>query len=120
MLLRPLLSFLNLIGIPRLVMGLMLDRRVPLGLKMVWPAAVAYLIVPFDLLPDIITPFGRIDDLLVIVIALLVFLTLAPKEVVSEHLGRARHGSAQQPDDKPVVDGEYRFIDDPDEDRKEA
>ena len=52
---------------------------------------------------------GRIDDVLVLVAALALFLGTAPKHLASEH-GGGRPGA-----DGEVIDGSYRFIDDKDE-----
>ena len=117
--LRGLLALLNLTGIPRLVFRLMLDRRVPLGVKLILPAAVAYIIAPFDLVPDILPALGRIDDVLVLLISIGLFLAMAPRHVVAEHTGRRVPGGAGGPQPgQTVVEGEYRIIDDGEEDRR--
>ena len=112
--LRGLFALLNMTGVPRLVFRLMLDRRVPLRLKLILPAALVYLAVPVDLLPDIIPVAGRIDDLFVIIGALVIFLGLAPREVVAEHARGGGQGAggeqAAKPDEK-VIEGEYRLVD---------
>ena len=107
-------------GLPRLVMGLMLDRRVPLRLKLLLPAAIVYLVSPIDLIPDLILPvLGRVDDVIVIAVALAVFLAMAPRDVVLEHVRRRKTGQAKDGsgDDsgrprKPVIEGTYRIEDD--------
>ena len=43
--LRGLFYLLSMTGIPRLIFRLMLDRRVPLRLKLLLPAAIAYIIL---------------------------------------------------------------------------
>lgn len=111
--LRGLLLLLNMTGVPRLVMRLMVDRRVPLRLKLILPAALVYLISPLDLVPSILP---GIDDVLVIIISLVMFLGMAPRDVVLEHLRNGR-----QPPDRPsdgpksdgtVIEGKYRYVDD--------
>ena len=92
----------------------------PLGLKMILPMAIVYLIMPLDLFPDIFTVFGRIDDVLVLVVALATFLVMAPKDVVAGHLGRGRTGPAETRDRRTVIDAEYRFINDSDGKDKET
>ena len=114
--LRGLLVLLNMTGVPRLVFRLILDRRVPVRLKLIPAAAVAYLILPFDFVPDILPVLGRIDDLLVILISLALFLGMAPKDIVLEHSRNRRTvGSSQdrpsQPD-KPVIEGKYHIVED--------
>ena len=108
---RMLLMLLNMTGVPRLVIKLMLDSRVPMRLKMILPAALLYLVSPLDLIRDMVPVLGRIDDILVLAIALVVFLGRAPKHLVSEHV---RGGKGPKSDGK-VIDGSYRFIDEPDD-----
>ncbi|MDP6454964.1 MAG: DUF1232 domain-containing protein [SAR202 cluster bacterium] len=111
--LRGLLLLLTRTGAFRLVMKLLLDRRVPLRLKMLFPAAFAYVILPIDLVPDFLFPLGRFDDLIAVVLALVLFLGMAPRDVVMEHLGRGPAAESDPtPDRGQVIDGEYRVIDD--------
>ncbi len=111
MLLRPILYIMQLTGIPRLVFSLLMDKRVPLPVKAILPATLAYLIIPSDLVPDFVTPIGRIDDVLVLIVGVLAFLTLAPKSVVSEYTGRGR-SVEKSDDDGEVVEGKFRYIED--------
>ena len=110
---------LGAVGIPRLTMKLLMDGRVPLGLKLVLPAALVYVISPIDLLPDMLTPFGRIDDIIAVGIALAVFIGLSPRQVVLEHIQTVRSGRpaprADSRADPEVVEGKYRFVEDPDD-----
>ena len=114
--LRGLLPLLNMTGIPRLVLGLMRDRRVPLPSKLVVPAAILYIISPIDIFPDMLPVRGQIDDVIVLVVSLVVFLSLAPKDVVWEHFrGAKKDPSAQGPAAKPdgkVIDGKARIVED--------
>ena len=111
--LRGLLLLLNHTGALRLVMKLLMDRRVPLRLKMLFPAALAYVISPIDLVPDFFFPVGRIDDLIAVVLAFVLFLGLAPRDIVMEHLGRSPSGGdGGSPDRGQVIEGKYRVIDD--------
>ena len=98
-------------SVVRLVARLMMDRRVPLWLKFFIPAGVVYFVLRIDFIPDIIPVFGRIDDVLVLAGSVLAFLVLAPKEIVSEHLGTGGQASNSKagPD---VIDGKYHIIDD--------
>ena len=111
---RGLLLLLRFTGAYRLLIRLMLDRRVPLGLKMLLPAAVAYIILPFDLVPDFLPLLGRIDDLLALLLALVLFVGLAPRDVVTEHLrgGRESKPATSPQDGHKVIDGKYRVVDD--------
>lgn len=70
----------------RLAWRLFLDRRVPLWTKLIPPAAVAYVAVPFDILPDVALGLGQLDDIAVVLLGIKLFIELAPPEVVLEHL----------------------------------
>ena len=120
MLLRGLYQLLSMTGVPRLVFRLMLDRRVPLRVKLILPAALAYLISPLDLLRDFVPVVGRLDDLIVIVLSIALFLVLAPRDVVAEHIRGARPDGDQdrRPQDRDkVIDGSFRHLDDDQEKR---
>ncbi len=113
--LRGVLYLLNMTGVPRLVIRLMMDRRVPLRVKLILPAALAYLVWPGDVIPDIVPILGRIDDVLVIIFSLVLFLGTAPREIVMEHLrgprsGDPPSGSAGKKRDS-VIEGEYQVLD---------
>ena len=122
MLLRGLYQLLSMTGIPRLVFRLMMDRRVPLWTKFIIPAGIVYLILPFDVLPDMVPALGRIDDLLAIIFSVGLFLALAPGKVVTEHIrGTLPEGDDDSDDDSPksdVVDGSFRYLEDDDEREK--
>ena len=78
----------------RLVWGLMRDPRTPLGLKGMLAAALAYVVLPVDLVPDAIPILGQADDLTVLLLVLDMFIQNAPPEVRAEHAARARNGTA--------------------------
>lgn len=78
----------------RIVWGLMRDPRVPVPLKALLVAALAYVVSPFDLVPDAIPILGQADDLTVLLLVLDMFIRNAPAEVREEHMRRARNGSA--------------------------
>ena len=109
---RLLLSLLTMTGIPRLIMRLMMDSRVPFRLKLLIPAAIVYTIVPLDL--DFLGLWGRIDDLLVLIISGLLFILLSPRDVLMEVAGRPgeAEGRYKPKDDATVIDGESRRLDD--------
>ena len=108
---RVLMSLLTMTGIPRLIMRLMMDSRVPFGLKLLIPAAIVYTIVPWDL--DFLGILGRIDDLLVLIISGILFLLLAPRDVLMEASGRPAdaEGRYKPKDGTTVIDGESRRLD---------
>ena len=120
----PILRLLMLTRIPGLVFRLMLDRRVPLRLKLIIPAAILYLILPIDLLPDLFPILGHTDDLIVIILAVASFLLMTPRNVVVEYLtGRPADLSADagaRDSRGNVIEGEYRHIEDQDEDKRKS
>src|SRR5437773_706433 len=69
----------------RLAYRLFRDERVPTVAKLVVPAAMLYVISPLDFIPAIIPVLGRVDDLGVLVLALVAFVKLCPPHLVDEH-----------------------------------
>jgi uncharacterized membrane protein YkvA (DUF1232 family) len=78
----------------RIVWGMARDPRTPIGLKGLLLAALAYLAMPVDLVPDAIPIIGQADDLTVLLLVLDLFMQNAPAEVRAEHTARARNGTA--------------------------
>jgi len=78
----------------RMVWGLVRDPRTPIGLKGMLAAALAYVVFPVDLIPDVIPIIGQADDLTVLLLVLDLFIQNAPPEVRAEHSARARNGTA--------------------------
>jgi uncharacterized membrane protein YkvA (DUF1232 family) len=78
----------------RLVWGILRDPRTPIGLKGMLAAALAYVVLPVDLIPDAIPIIGQADDLTVLLLVLDLFIQNAPAEVRAEHTARARNGTA--------------------------
>jgi len=71
----------------RLIMELMRDRRVPAWKRVIPVVGFVYLISPVELLPEVgLFPFGLLDDLVVIVLCLTLFVSLVPREIVDDHL----------------------------------
>lgn len=95
MLLRPpsaLLPFtaLRLLSHPlkylRLILRLLADRRVPLRLKAIPVGALVYILSPIDLAPEILIPIlGVADDAAILLLAVHLFLSRAPRQVVEAH-----------------------------------
>ena len=78
----------------RVVWGIMRDPRTPVGLKAILAAALAYVALPADLIPDVIPIIGQADDLTVLLLVLDLFINNAPAEVRAEHQARARNGTS--------------------------
>ena len=61
--------------------------------KAILGLALAYVIAPIDLIPDMIGGSGEIDDLAIVILACRTFLSLCPPEVVDEHVRRIGGGT---------------------------
>ena len=70
----------------RLAWRLFWDKRVPFLAKLIPPAALAYVLFPFDILPDMALGLGQLDDLAALLIGIKLFIEVAPPDVVREHL----------------------------------
>jgi uncharacterized membrane protein YkvA (DUF1232 family) len=101
----------------RLVIRLWSDPRVATWVKTIPPIALAYTILPFDFLPDLILGLGQLDDVAIVLLGMKLFVELCPPEVVRQHLedlgatvssGQPQEGVAQ--DQGEVIDGSYRVV----------
>ena len=70
----------------RLIWALLRDERTPMARKVLLGGALGYLILPADLIPDRIPLIGGLDDLVVVVLAVDLFLDGVPIEVLVEKL----------------------------------
>jgi uncharacterized membrane protein YkvA (DUF1232 family) len=61
------------------------DKRTPLLAKILLGAALLYLLLPFDIIPDFIPFFGQLDDLIVVPLLVYLALKIIPKEIISEY-----------------------------------
>lgn len=69
----------------RLLWGLLTDERVSTMDKVLVGAAIGYVIMPFDLIPDFIPVIGEVDDIYVIMLALDRLISHAGAEVLADH-----------------------------------
>jgi uncharacterized membrane protein YkvA (DUF1232 family) len=69
----------------RLLGGLIIDRRVALFDKLLLAAAIAYTIMPFDLIPDFIPVIGLADDVFLLTLAVRRLVSNAGMKVVLDH-----------------------------------
>jgi len=69
----------------RLYWRLLRDPRVSIWPKALLVAALGYVVLPFDLIPDAIPLLGEVDDVVILVAAARWFPQLCPPEVVREH-----------------------------------
>ena len=97
----------------RLAWRLFWDQRVPLWTKLIPPAALAYVISPIDIIPDVALGLGQLDDIAVMLLGVKLFIELAPPEVVREHLlalgARIKEWRVVGEEGEPsvVIDGDY-------------
>ena len=70
----------------RLIFELAIDKRVPWSRKVILGFAVAYVVSPIDLIPDFIPFISRVDDVMVTIIALDLFLEGVPRELMIEKM----------------------------------
>lgn len=69
----------------RLLVGLMTDPRVSGVDKLLVAGAIAYIIMPFDLVPDFIPFLGEVDDVYLLVLALQRLIGNAGRGVLLAH-----------------------------------
>ena len=65
--------------------GLITDRRVATIDKLLVAGAIAYIVMPVDLIPDFVPFFGEIDDLYLLVLALQRLVANAGRLVLLDH-----------------------------------
>ncbi len=70
----------------RLMLALLLDERTPVQRKALLAGAVGYLLVGRDLVPDDVPLLGGLDDLVVVVLAVDLFLDGVPEDLLAEKL----------------------------------
>lgn len=71
----------------KLSLRLLKDKRVPFYLKLLVYGAIAYVLSPYDLIPDFLVPFlGYFEDILIGVACLIGLVKGSPPEVVAEHV----------------------------------
>jgi len=70
----------------RLITALVLDDRMPNDRKVLLGAAAGYIVIGRDLVPDTIPILGGLDDIIVVVLAVDLFLEGVPPELLQEKL----------------------------------
>jgi uncharacterized membrane protein YkvA (DUF1232 family) len=70
----------------RLIGALVLDERMPTDRKVLLGAAAGYIVIGRDLVPDSVPLIGGLDDLVVVVLAVDLFLDGVPPELLQEKL----------------------------------
>ncbi len=75
---------LHLPNFARLYWRLFRDWRVPILPKALLVLALVYVVSPLDVIPDFIPVIGEMDDIVVVLSGLWLFIRLCPPEVVRE------------------------------------
>jgi uncharacterized membrane protein YkvA (DUF1232 family) len=61
------------------------DSRVPLAEKTLFAAAIVYVIMPLDFIPDVIPFIGQVDDVYLVALVLLRLINRTEESVVRQH-----------------------------------
>jgi len=61
------------------------DSRVPLAEKALFAAAIVYVIMPLDFIPDVIPFVGQIDDVYLVALTLLRLINRTDETIIREH-----------------------------------
>ncbi|MBA2736264.1 MAG: DUF1232 domain-containing protein [Pyrinomonadaceae bacterium] len=69
----------------KLLGNLLSDNRVPLAEKALFAAAIVYVIVPLDFIPDVFPFIGQVDDVYLVALTLLRLLNRTDEKVVREN-----------------------------------
>jgi uncharacterized membrane protein YkvA (DUF1232 family) len=69
----------------KLLYRLFKDKRVPMTEKALLVGAIAYVVSPIDVLPDVIPFIGQVDDLYLIALVTLRLLNRTGDEILREH-----------------------------------
>jgi len=71
----------------KLTLRLLKDRKVPFYLKLLVYGAIAYVLSPYDLIPDFLVPFlGFFEDIIIGILCLIGLVKGSPPEVVEGHI----------------------------------
>ena len=87
-----------------LLIRLVANPRVPFRTKLILVLAIGYIILPTDLLFDFLPIFGRVDDLIVLVLSIYFFTNLGSKYLMKAAKEKDEEGS--------VIETTYHFTDD--------
>ena len=60
------------------------DTRMPRAPKWLLGMAVAYVLWPFDLIPDFIPIIGQLDDAVIVPLLILIALKMIPKKIIED------------------------------------
>lgn len=75
----------TLVSYARLALRLLREPEVSRWAKMLPILGLAYVVLPLDIVPDVLPLVGQIDDLSVLVVILTLFVKLSPVRAVTFH-----------------------------------
>jgi len=113
-------SFLDIIGQGKLIWKLFRDPNVSPWVRYGVPlVALAYLIFPADILPDVMPVLGQLDDVAIIALLAQLFIALAPDNIVAMYREASNvagfhpnmGGQNSAPADDDVIDTDYQVVD---------
>jgi len=103
----------NVLNQLKLIFRLLGDRRVSIFAKIIPVGALAYLILPTDLLPGLVLPgIGALDDAAVLWLGSYIFTELCPPDVVQEHMKALASNMNNKNAGEDVVDAETTEVND--------
>ena len=109
----------------------MRDPNVPIYLKLLPLAAVIYVLIPTDFIPDVFPVVGQLDDLTALIVGGKVFIELAPQKVVAQYIQSMRRQNEELPQEDEqsadelsesgnqngvIIEGEYEEVEGDQED----
>jgi len=72
-------------NVVKLLVRLMRDPRVPIRRKVLVATVLGYVVSPIDLIPDFFIGFGKLDDILIVSIAIDHLMSGPERGIVEEH-----------------------------------
>ncbi len=91
----------------RLAWRLFWDENVPFETKLIPILTMLYLVMPIDLVPDAFFGVGQVDDLVLLLIGLRVFISLCPADLVDQY----RHAFTNVHTDDTLIPDDVTIID---------
>ena len=98
--------------LPIIFLKLMLDRKIPIKYKLLPALGLAYVILPFDIVPDMLPILGFLDDIIILVGTIIIFMIFGPLRKLSNTMKNSKTKENRQKE-TDIVEGEYRIIDEP-------
>ena len=98
--------------LPIIFLKLMLDRRIPIKYKLLPALGLAYVILPFDIVPDMLPFLGFLDDIIILVGSIIIFMIFGPLKKLSDTMKNSQSKENRQKE-TDIVEGKYRIIDEP-------